>query len=450
MSLWGNSYFKKNSKPSEKPKQTSVLSSNIKKETTEKILLPHEGETTLERLLRIDQEDRLHGSRAKSSKKVFKTMQEKDEDDDKSEDSSDSLDKSNDDSEGAQMKMEDDDSFSEEEVKEELSGEESSSEDEDKAKATKSKKDKDEEEEDLVLGGKDTFKFDDSSVSEDEQSEQKKKLTPKEKDAQREARHAKDADCTVFIQNVNKKLDYKTIGTFLRTFGRVVSYRIRCVARDVDTPTHGFYTYANMKCNDVKKTFSVFAVFKNPETAENIANQLDGLFYEGFHLRADVMSNKGQHRGVKRTVTIAGLPYKTEEEDVRKWLDGKGLKVERVALLRIKETQQCSGFGFVTFENKEDVEKVYGFNGDTLLNRTIRFGPYHKDQNKYLDKKKERVEKIRAAKREKKRVNSERSKALLGKKRKDEERSKAQAKEVKAKNKAKKFRHETKPRKNFD
>ena len=62
-----------------------------------------------------------------------------------------------------------------------------------------------------------------------------------------------------------------------------------------------------------------------------------------------------------------------------------------------------TGIAYVTFVNKEDVEKGIDFNGGKMKGRIIRTTAYHKNHDKMEEKKKQLIEKKKALKKEKKR-----------------------------------------------
>lgn len=72
------------------------------------------------------------------------------------------------------------------------------------------------------------------------------------------------------------------------------------------------------------------------------------------------------------TAFVGNLPYNIYRDEIQKFFEERGCKVLNVRLLMNKETQKPKGFGYVIFEELEDLKKAVGLSGQELLDRPLR------------------------------------------------------------------------------
>lgn len=79
---------------------------------------------------------------------------------------------------------------------------------------------------------------------------------------------------------------------------------------------------------------------------------------------------------MRSKVFIGGLNYRTTEKTLLDFLSGVG-HVTSICIITDKETGKSKGFGFATFESKEDADKaIASLNGATLDERRIGIKEY--------------------------------------------------------------------------
>lgn len=74
--------------------------------------------------------------------------------------------------------------------------------------------------------------------------------------------------------------------------------------------------------------------------------------------------------GPPYTAYVGNLPFQATERDVEDVF--KGLGVKSVRLIRDRETDRFKGFGFVEFEEREDLEEALTHDGQTVEEQQIR------------------------------------------------------------------------------
>ncbi|EKE38119.1 hypothetical protein ENUP19_0328G0029 [Entamoeba nuttalli] len=309
---------------------------------------------------------------------------------------------------------EDDDNENEEENDDNESNEEDEdiSNEEDEGEELESKSEEDIDAKDIVLGGVPQKESDkEESSEEDEKPKYKSKKERKELSL---ITHSKEAERTVFIANINIKVKPAQMKKFLKQFGKLESYRFRGGAFIQDEKSKKVHFLKKEYDTKVRKTQNCYAVYATSEDAEKAAKEIDGKEFLGYHLRADWEVNKGKKRNIRQTIFVGNLPFKMEEEQLRK-LFSKAGEIERVKIVRESKSGMGRGIGFVTFTNKEDVQKGLNMVGEKIKGRQIRVEPCYKNYDKIKQKKAERITKALEMKKERKRVYKERVKANMGK-----------------------------------
>ncbi|BFU23934.1 RNA recognition motif domain-containing protein [Entamoeba histolytica HM-1:IMSS-B] len=396
MSLWDNTAF------SSVVKNTNNNQENIsdEDEETEMNGVPMEEESEDEN---IDKEE------VSTEEGISEEEDISNEDDNENEE--DISNEDDDDENEEEDEEEDDENDNENEEDEDISNEE-----EDEGEELESKSEEDIEEDidakDIVLGGvpqKESDKED--SSEEDEKPKYKSKKERKELSL---ITHSKEAERTVFIANVNIKVKPAQMKKFLKQFGKLESYRFRGGAFIQDEKSKKVHFLKKEYDTKVRKTQNCYAVYTTPEDAEKAAKEIDGKEFLGYHLRADWEVNKGKKRNIRQTIFVGNLPFKMEEEQLRK-LFSKAGEIERVKIVRESKSGMGRGIGFVTFTNKEDVQKGLNMVGEKVKGRQIRVEPCYKNYDKIKQKKAERITKALEMKKERKRVYKERVKANMGK-----------------------------------
>ncbi len=72
-----------------------------------------------------------------------------------------------------------------------------------------------------------------------------------------------------------------------------------------------------------------------------------------------------------KNIYVGNLSFRTTEEELRQLFEGYGA-VERVTLVRDRDTGQPRGFGFVEMTNEAEAEKaIAGINGTDVGGRTL-------------------------------------------------------------------------------
>ncbi len=71
-------------------------------------------------------------------------------------------------------------------------------------------------------------------------------------------------------------------------------------------------------------------------------------------------------------VYVGNLPYRTSEEEMKEFFSEAGTVID-VRIIRDKETNRSKGFGFVSFETEEGVNKaIEVLNGKDFGGRPIK------------------------------------------------------------------------------
>ncbi|EDR29480.1 nucleolar protein, putative [Entamoeba dispar SAW760] len=404
MSLWDNTAFSsvvketnnKQESVNDKEDETKRKEVQMEEESEEESMNKEEVSTKEE----ISEDDISNEGDEESSKDDISN-----EDNDMSNEDNDISNEDNDiSSEGDDISNEDNDISSEDDEE----GEEQDS----KLKEGGDDSEEDVDAKEIVLGGVPQKESDkEESSEEDEKPKYKSKKERKELSL---ITHTKEADRTVFIANINIKVKPAQMKKFLKQFGKLESYRFRGGAFIQDEKSKKVHFLKKEYDTKVRKTQNCYAVYSTPEEAEKAAKEINGKEFLGYHLRADWEVNKGMKRNIRKTIFVGNLPFKMEEEQLRHFFSKVG-EIESVKIVRESKSGMGRGIGFVTFTNKEDVQKGLNMVGEKIKGRQIRVEPCYKNYDKIKQKKAERIAKALEMKKERKRVYKERVKANMGK-----------------------------------
>ena len=123
-----------------------------------------------------------------------------------------------------------------------------------------------------------------------------------------------------------------------------------------------------------KKTIQGYVVFES-ETSVPLALKKNGSVMNdgGLILRVD---HAKPTIDSTRSVFVGNLPYRTEENTLRKhFMDGCGMEeddIENVRIVRDSETMQCKGFGYILFKEKNLIPDALKLHESEYMKRSIR------------------------------------------------------------------------------
>ncbi|KAK6125045.1 hypothetical protein DH2020_041223 [Rehmannia glutinosa] len=103
-----------------------------------------------------------------------------------------------------------------------------------------------------------------------------------------------------------------------------------------------------------------FITFADPEVAEKVLQEDHVIDGRPVEVKRTVPREDMQGRGISRTkkIFVGGLPLSLTEDDLREYFSPYGSIVEQQIMLD-HNTGRSRGFGFVTFENEDAVEKIF-------------------------------------------------------------------------------------------
>ncbi|PIN22289.1 RNA-binding protein musashi/mRNA cleavage and polyadenylation factor I complex, subunit HRP1 [Handroanthus impetiginosus] len=103
-----------------------------------------------------------------------------------------------------------------------------------------------------------------------------------------------------------------------------------------------------------------FVTFADPEVAEKVLQEDHVIDGRAVEVKRTVPREDMQGRGVSKTkkIFVGGLPLSLNEDDLREYFSSYGNIVEHQIMLDHK-TGRSRGFGFVTFESEDAVEKIF-------------------------------------------------------------------------------------------
>ena len=69
---------------------------------------------------------------------------------------------------------------------------------------------------------------------------------------------------------------------------------------------------------------------------------------------------------------VGNLPFSVGEQELASFAEEKGVTPISIAIIKDKYTERSKGFGFITIENEEDMEKsIEALNGQELQGRAL-------------------------------------------------------------------------------
>jgi nucleolar protein 12 len=189
---------------------------------------------------------------------------------------------------------------------------------------------------------------------------------------------------TIFVGNLPPDISRKALSSIFKECGKVSSSRLRSLAvAGVKLPPNqvGNQNLMRKVCANTgklldtsgKKTAQGYVVFESVDSVE-AALKLNNTNYEGYTIRVDHASPTIDST---HSVFVGNLPYGAEEETLRShFLDALKADDESIVtgvrIIRDKETQQCKGFGYVTFLDASYVPLALELHNTTYMKREIR------------------------------------------------------------------------------
>ncbi len=70
-------------------------------------------------------------------------------------------------------------------------------------------------------------------------------------------------------------------------------------------------------------------------------------------------------------IYVGNLPYSTIENELEDIFSQYG-EVKELVLIKDRETDQCKGFGFITFESDDQAQNALDFNGQEFQGRKLK------------------------------------------------------------------------------
>ncbi|KAL0477756.1 nucleolar protein 12 [Acrasis kona] len=196
--------------------------------------------------------------------------------------------------------------------------------------------------------------------SDDEKEEETKKTKKGQRKVKRAYAHGntttKNSERSLFVGNFSIKDKsakdiVKQLKNIFAAFGQVEAVRLRSIAvKDSKLPTRkSAVINSELIDTDKKSTCNGYVVFKNKESVDQAAEELNGKLFEGRHLTVDhAIPRKLQNKDHKNCVFLGNLPFDVDEEEVWSLFETKHkAKVQSVRLVRDNKTLQGKGFGYV-------------------------------------------------------------------------------------------------------
>lgn len=205
---------------------------------------------------------------------------------------------------------------------------------------------------------------------------QETETSPSVKDAEQHKEEGKQSQPdatkdsrTIFVGNVPKKVEKRTLEKFFQEYGLIESIRVRSLApsqQGISQQVVG----KTKDINDRRTNYNAYIVFEKEESAKN-ALEKNGEILEGHHLRVDLTLNDRKKVDSKLSVFVGSLPYDVREEDVREHFEDFG-DLESVRLIQDSETGMGKGFGFLVFKDQSSVALALKMKEHRIQGRRIR------------------------------------------------------------------------------
>jgi len=183
---------------------------------------------------------------------------------------------------------------------------------------------------------------------------------------------------TLFIGNLPKDVQKKTLKKLCAAFGKVETIRLRSAARP-DAKTTKREAVIKGLIHEGRGNINAYVRFSNTEEAQK-ACKLNGRRLGERHLRADVactvVSSSGQSSGQQArnnrlAVFVGNLTFSADEEALRDHFSSCG-RILDVRLIRDGQTGVGKGFGYVNFAEEDAVELALRLAGTALDGRPLR------------------------------------------------------------------------------
>lgn len=168
---------------------------------------------------------------------------------------------------------------------------------------------------------------------------------------------------TVFVGNLPADINRRKLKQLFSPHGRVASVRLRSIV--VEKGKLPVRVAKRQQKQVTSSTINAYVVFEEEEQAEK-ALLLNGASVGDRHVRVDLAGRAKDHTH-RRSVFVGGLPYSTDEEELREVFTKFG-EVESVRVVREPITGIGKGFGFVTFADESGMRFALQHNRHMVLN----------------------------------------------------------------------------------
>lgn len=147
----------------------------------------------------------------------------------------------------------------------------------------------------------------------------------------------------VFIGGLSYKTESDTLKDYFSKFGELVDYVVMKNNETQKPKGFGFITYAEAKQVD--------------EMMKNRPHIIDGRQVEPKRATPREDSGKKEVQATVKKIFIGGLKENIGEEELREYFGAYGNVVE-ITVMKDKETGKARGFGFVSFDDYDPVDKI--------------------------------------------------------------------------------------------
>lgn len=128
--------------------------------------------------------------------------------------------------------------------------------------------------------------------------------------------------------------------------------------------------YANFENLQRSRGFG-FITFSEPSSVENVLkvpiHTLDGKKIDPKHATP---KNRPKQSNKTKKIFVGGVSQDTSSDEVKAYFNQFG-KVEETVMLMDQQTKRHRGFGFVTFENEDVVDRVCEIHFHTIKNKKV-------------------------------------------------------------------------------
>ena len=156
-------------------------------------------------------------------------------------------------------------------------------------------------------------------------------------------------------------------------YGTVKTIRIRSIPSNGKTNLAKKMTYVHKELDREHDTVHAYVVYESKEkdSITTAIEQLNGVLFEGKHLRVDRAFIDEKTFDRKRSIFLGNLPFDLEDESLWQHFEGCG-SIESVRIIRDSKTQHGKGIGYIQFKDTISIGLALKLNGTQLNNRTIR------------------------------------------------------------------------------